>query len=485
MKKKILGALCLSMALACTVPLAACGGGSGGDVNGDGTWWSTTGELNKDANGKVVFDDISLRMSTIVSGVDKTPFGDIIAQFNAEYRGKININPIYLTGDNFEKDVTMKVNQNANNAPDIVMLHQESLKGFLDYKVIQPYDIAMNETGIEIDLTAFAQGVNQYSKAGTDYQFGVPVDAAGMVVYYNKDLLKEITGSDKAPQTRSELLSVCGQFKERYPANYPISWESSGDFFCQYLMPTAVLQNGGHLYKDDLYADWYNNETQRGIYKNAIESVRSYIDSGYAKLGVHEMAGATGFTQNKSIFYVTMPWYRENIVSSYAEINKIDQAAAEEKISGASVSGWFAMSDETSDNAKKIYGDSHMFAMTKTVKDINEKAAVCEFVKWFTQRADIGAQWAEAGHVTLSNTIANSTTYTENKNVVNFIDNWYPHLDAFTTIGITPYYSTVGLSLKTLLSESLLEKNPTESTYLELIKTKQNELNSQIDVLKM
>lgn len=484
MKKKILGVLCLSLALTFTVPLAACGGGGGG-LNDDGTWWSTTGELNKDGNGNVVFDDITLRMTTIVSGVDKTPFGDIISQFNAEYRGKININPIYLTGDNFEKDVTMKVNQNANNAPDIVMLHQESLKGFLDYKVIQPYDIAMNETGIEIDLTAFAQGVNQYSKAGTDYQFGVPVDAAGMVVYYNKDLLKEITGSDKVPQMRSELLSVCGQFKERYPANYPISWESSGDFFCQYLMPTAVLQNGGHLYKDDLYADWYNDETQRGIYKNAIESVRSYIDSGYAKLGVHEMAGATDFTQNKSIFYVTMPWYRENIVSSYAEINKIDQAAAEEKISGASVSGWFAMSDETSDNAKKIYGDSHMFAMTKTVKDINEKAAVCEFVKWFTQRADIGAQWAEAGHVTLSNTIANSTTYTENKNVVNFIDNWYPHLDAFTTIGITPYYSTVGLSLKTLLSESLLLDSPKESDYLELIKTKQNELNSQIDVLKM
>lgn len=490
MKKKILGALCLSMALAFTVPLAACGGG-GDDLNEDGTWWTTTGELNKDANGNVVFDDVSLRLSTIVSGVDKTPFGDIIAQFNAEYRGKININTVYLQGENFEKDVTMKVQQNANNAPDVIMLHQESLKGFLDYKVIQPYDLAMKETGIEIDLTAFAQGVNQYSKAGTEYQFGVPFDAAGMVVYYNKDLLKEITGSDAVPQTRSELLSVCKQFKDKNPDNYPISWESSGDFFCQYLMPTAVLQNGGYLYNDDpkskgyLYANWFNNGIQRGIYKDAIQSVRSYIDSGYAKLGVHEMSGATDFSQNKSIFYVTMPWYRENIVSGYAEINKIDQAAAEEKISGASVSGWFAMSDGTSDNAKKIYGDSHMFAMTKSVKDVTKKAAVCEFVKWFTQRADVGAQWAEAGHVTLSNTIATSTTYTENKNVVNFIDNWYPQLDLFTTMGITPYYSTVSENLKTLLSESLLLKNPQESDYLDLIKTKQNALNSKIDLLKM
>ena len=483
MKKKILGAFCLSMALAFTVPFAACGGG-GDDLNEDGTWWSTTGELNKDGNGNVVFDDVSLRLTTIVSGVDKTPFGDIIAQFNAEYRGKININPVYLTGDNFEKDVTMKVQQNANNAPDIIMLHQESLRGFLDYKIIQPYDLAMEETGVEIDLTAFAQGVNQYAKAGTEYQFGVPLDAASMVVYYNKDLLKDITGSDKAPQTRSKLLSVCRQFKDKNPGNYPISWEASGDFFCQYLMPTAVLQNGGHLYKEDLYADWYSDETQRGIYKNAIQSVRSYIDSGYAKKDVHEMSGATDFIQNKSVFYVTMPWYRENIVSGYAEMNKIDQAAAEEKISGASVSGWFAMSDETSDNAKKIYGDSHMFAMTKKVKDINQKAAICEFVKWFTQRVDIGAQWAEAGHVTLSNTIANSTTYRENKNVVNFIDNWYPHLDAFTTMGITPYYSTVGENLSTLLSESLILEEPKESDYENLIKTKQNALNSRIDMIK-
>lgn len=484
MKKKILSALCLSMALAFTVPLAACGGG-GDDINEDGTWWSTTGELNKDANGNIVFDDIGLRMTTIVSGVDQAPFGDIIAQFNAEYRGKININPIYLTGDNFEKDIAMKIQQNSDNAPDIVMLHQESLKGFLNYKLIQPYDLAMKETGVEIDLTAFAETVNQYAKAGTEYQFGVPVDAAGMVVYYNKDLLKATTGSDKVPETRSELLSVCRQFKDKNPGNYPISWETSGDFFCQYLMPTAVLQNGGYLYKEDLYADWYNNETQRGIYKTAIQSVRSYNDSGYAQKGVHEKGGATDFMQNKSIFYVTMPWYRENIISGYATMNKITEAAAEEKISGASVSGWFAMSDETSDNAKKIYGDSHMFAMTRKVKDITKKAAVCEFVKWFTQRADIGAQWAEAGHVTLSNTIANSTTYTENKTVINFIDKWYPHLDSFTTMGITPYYSTVGGNLKTLLSESLILDSPKESDFLDLIKTKQNELNSQIDIFNM
>lgn len=481
MKKKLLNALCFTMALA-AVPLSACGSG-GISLNEDGTWWSTTGELNKDANGDIVFDDVALNLSTIVSGVDKTVLNDIIARFNAEYRGKININASHFEGEKFETDVTMKVQQNANNAPDFIMMHQESIKSFLDYKLIQPYDLAMKETGVEIDLTAFAQGVNQYSNAGTEHQFGVPLDAASMVVYYNKDLLKAVTGSEEAPQTRSDLLTICRQFKDKNPNQYPISWEAAGDFFCQYLMPTAVLQNGGYLYKEDLYADWYSNETQRSVYKDAIQSVRSYIDNEYAEMGVHERNGAKNFLNNKSIFYVTMPWYREDIISGYASTNNLSKDVAEEKISGASVSGWFALSNETSDNAKKIYGDSHMFAITRNVKDITKKAAICEFVKWFTTRTDMGAKWAEAGHITLSNTIANSTTYKENATVTNFIDKWYPQLDSFTTIGLTPYYSTVGKSLRTLLSESLLLTEPTASDYENLIQAKEKDLNSKIDMV--
>ncbi len=284
------------------------------------------------------------------------------------------------------------------------------------------------------------------------------------------------------PETRTELLKLCGDYKTA-TGNAPISWETSGDFFAKYLMPTAVLQNGGHLYKDDLYGDWYDNEMQRGIFKNAIQSVRSYIDNGYAELGVHENGGAAKFLDNKAIFYVTMPWYREDILDGYATKNGVSVEQAEQKIAGASVSGWFAMSNETSENAHKVYGDSHMFAITKKVKDINQKAAICEFVKWFTQRGDIGAAWAEAGHVTLSNTIASSDDYKENATVVNFINHWYPHLDAFTPMGVTPYYMDVSENLSSLLSEALINGDPSKDE--SLIKTKQHALNSQIDLLKM
>lgn len=478
MKKKIAAVLSAVMALTVTAPLVACGGGN--DVlNPDGTWWSTTGELQKDVNGDIVFDDVSIRLTTIVGGVDKTPFSQLIGQFNAEYNGKINIKFSTVGETDFEKNVTLKLTQNANDAPDILMSHQKSIKSFLDYHVVQPYDLAMEETGVKIDLSGFAAGVNQYSKGGTEYSFGVPVDAASMVVYYNKEILAEYT--DEVPKTRSELMEVCAAYKAK-ENRYPISWETSGDFFAKYLMPTAVLQNGGHLYKDDLYGDWYDDTTQREIYKKAIQSVRSFINNGYAALGVHEMSGATDFYQRKALFYVSMPWYRPNIVDAYSQQNKVTVAQAEDIIGGMSVSGWFAMDNETSDTAKKVYGDSHMLAMTRKVTDITKKAAICEFVKWFTQRGDVGAAWAEAGHVTLSDTIANSDTYKNNKCVKELINNWYPHLDAFTTMGITPYYMDVSDNLSALLSEALIDGDPAKDE--EFIRVKQKALNSQIDLLK-
>ncbi len=479
MKKKLLSVLCVSMAIATAVPLTACGGNSNGPtINEDGTWWQTTGELNKDGD-KIFFDDISLRLNTIVSGKDKAAFEQLIDEFNAEYMGQINIKSDSIGEGDFETTVTNNINLGSNVAPDIIMTHQRSLKSFINYKVIQPYDVAMNATGVNIDLTAFAAGVNQYSKAGTEWQFGVPVDAASMVVYYNADLLDDYTQT--VPTTRAEILKVCDDYKKA-TGKPAISWETSGDFFSKYLMPTAVLQNGGHLYKEDLYGDWYDDPTQREVFKTAIQSVRSFITSGYAEKGVHENGGVGSFINNNAIFYVTMPWYRQELIKGYADQNKITSEASEAKLGGASVQGWFAVNDPDSDNAKKVYGDSHMFAISRKVTDINEKAAICEFVKWFTQRPEVGAKWAEAGHVTLSNTIANSAVYKENKSVVKFIDKWYPDIDGFTTMGVTPYYGDVSENLSSLLSKAILKGDSSQDE--ELIRTAQQALNSQIDLLK-
>ena len=83
MNKKFAGIL--SAALALTIPFAAACNGGG---NGGGEWWSTTGELEKNGD-EIVFNDVGLRLTSIVAGADKDAFGQIVDQFNAEYSGKI------------------------------------------------------------------------------------------------------------------------------------------------------------------------------------------------------------------------------------------------------------------------------------------------------------------------------------------------------------------------------------------------------------
>lgn len=466
MKKKILGLLSALVAL--TVPLTACGPSqSSGDK-----WWKTEGELEKNG-GEIVFNDVGLRLTSIVVGEDKTALQQIVGQFNAEYKGKIRVNMQEAGAGNLEDSLATSISQGSKSAPDIVMAHQNSLKSFVEYKLVQPLDVAVEETGMDIDLTAFSTGINQYSNAGTEYNFGAPVDAASMVVFYNKSLLSQYT--DKVPETREELFEVCEQYKAATNGT-PISWETGGDFFAEYIMPTAVMQNGGTLYNEDLRVDWYDNTAQREVYKKALSSVREFITRGYAAAGSIEQGGIKAFREDRALFYVGMPWYLEMVTEGYAATHgcTVEQAMTE-KIGATSIAKWFAL-DASKDYASKMYCDSHTFSITSKVTDITQKAAALEFIKWFTTRGDVGAQWAEAGHVSISNVINNSSDYKNNTAVNHYINKWYPDINYLNTMGTTKYYSDLAKSLRSILSEGLLKTDASGDEGL--IKAKQDEFNS-------
>ena len=93
-----------------------------------------------------MFNDVGLRLASIVAGADKEAFNQIVAQFNAEYSGKIRVSVTTVGYESFEDYVARSVKQGDKSAPDIVMGHQSSVKSFLDYKVIQPIDVVMEQT---------------------------------------------------------------------------------------------------------------------------------------------------------------------------------------------------------------------------------------------------------------------------------------------------------------------------------------------------
>ena len=185
MKKKLIAIFCAVLMTCSLTALTACGGGGGGNDGAD--WWTTTGELTMNGD-EVVFNDVQIKFTTVVTGEDKETLHSLIGDFNELYRGKINIIPEYRYQTGFEASVAQNISQN-HNAPDLIMSHQKGHKSFAREKLIQPFDEAIEKSGITIDLNNYASILSQYSSLGyEDKIFGVPIDAQSDVVLYNKNL---------------------------------------------------------------------------------------------------------------------------------------------------------------------------------------------------------------------------------------------------------------------------------------------------------
>ncbi len=477
MKSKFLKAiLAVGLCLTMVLPFAACGkddnGGTGGEIP------QTTGELKFDESGNVVFNKVSFKLYTVVNGDDKDPFKAIVDQFNLEYRGKINVTVTNISADSYENTVASQINYN-NNAPDLLMSHMKSHRNFAELKLIRPFDDIIEKSGISVNLNNFAEGLAKYVKHGTDNLYSVPIDGQSQVVFYNKKELAKIGKS--LPTTRQELLEVCAAYKKA-TGNTAIAWSTTSDYFANYVYITAAMQNGLKLYDENTFkVDWYTNEANRKALSDASESIRELINLGYAGLKADSSKNLSNFMSGNSLFYFTDPWSMLSLTQNYAKQNNITEAVMmDEYLGGTCLSGWFAMTDNAQKNL--IFGDSHFFAMSKTCTDLNKQAAILEFMNWYTSNAQAGADWAKAGHVSVSKSITASSEYTSSAYVTNYISKFYPEIDNFVSVGSTPHYSAIINNLKGLFSDTVNEDtigdkdNSTDDA--NAIKSRQNGANN-------
>lgn len=478
MKNSILKKALIAAALCfCLIFSVACGGTN----SGNGDWWKTSGELTKDEDGNVVFNNVEVRLSTVVSGDDKDAFNNIVARFNRLYEGKINVIVTSVPMTTYEDTVTKQINNNSN-APDLIMSHQKSHKNFAENHLIQPLDEAMEASGITIDTADYASGLAQYSSLGYEGKtFSIPIDGQSMVAFYNKEVLAKY--SETLPSSRAELMEVCRKFKAD-PANggkAAIAWATSGDYFANYVFTTALLQNGVKLFNESDYkVDWSSNTDNLAAFKQTFTSFRELFNNGYANFNEAASAALTEFMGGQRLFYFTLPWSMDSLVSRYAQNRNVTtDVLLDDILGGASVSGWFAMTDNANKNA--IYGDSHFFAMTKNVTDVYVKAAVLEFVRWFTTDAQAGKQWARAGHVSMSNAVTSAQEYTSDPYVTNFINAFYPNVGDFRCVGATPYYEDMLSNLQGIFADTVGKSNATETSDEQAVADKQKAVNDAID----
>jgi maltose-binding protein MalE len=433
-----------------TLSLVACGGG-GTTQNPGGTisnpWWETTGELEMDG-GKVVFDNVNLSLMTVVNGADYTAFKEIINKFNTEYKGKIQIDVTNTTHEKFVNTVTTAIAQNQNPA-DILMSHQDFLQMLAtDYQAIQPFDEAMEKSGISIPMSNFADGLSKYADLGYEgYTFGIPVDAQSMVVLYNKELL----GNNELPTNHAEVIALCNQLKGQNitPVVWPAGEETETNFIAEYVWTTALLQNGATFYASTGDSVAWDEGANATAFQNAIKAIRDFQSTGVSLTDSKTKATNT-FVNGNAAFFVYEPWLVNNVIKSFAEKKGITvEEAMENYIGATSIANWFAI-DANAPTANMIFGDSHSFAMSKSVKTIEKKAAIVEFVKWFTTNAEVGVEWAKAGHVTASKPIGSNATYTGDAFISDFTTKFYPNINNIACAGNTVYYNEIFNGLTSL-----------------------------------
>lgn len=461
-----------------TLSLIACGGK---EEKKEEKWWNTTGEVEKDSDGNVVFNNVDIALSSIVSGADEEAFASLIAKFNAEYSGKIHVSVTTLRQDSFTETVASQISKESN-APDLIMTHQKRLRSLADMQLLQPFEDSFELSGIEISMNDFSNNIAEYSSLGYEgYTYGIPVDAQSCVVYYNKQLLAKYGG--QLPRSHSELITLCERVAKQEKIT-PIAMSTDDGFFYDYVFNTAILQNGGALYGDDFRANWYDDATNRQAIKDGLTSIRNLTEHSpkLATFGWGESAALNEFLNNKALFFISMPWFLKDIANGYATTNGgTAESVMSETLGVTSMANWFALKDGTED-AKNIYGDSHFFAMSTSVEKAEVKAAICEFIRWYTTNAETGAAWAEAGHISVSTVILTAPAYNSNDIVNNYVNHFYGDMNYFHCIGNTPYFKDMNEAMKGLFVSAMAEGASSDD---ENIKEAQEKLNTKIDFIGM
>ena len=484
--KKNFKAIVAGVLAATTIALAACGGSSSqSNVSHiDTPWWTTTGSLNK-VDDEIVYNNVSLNLVTVVAGADLTPFKDLVAKFNKDHEGQINVKVESVNEEQYATQIANRI-QVGMNTPDLLMTHAKLQKALATKGHIQPLDEIIEATGYEMDWSNYSEILAKDSNLGYDNAtFTVPVDMQSQIVLYNKQILASLQKS--VPTTREEFLDVCEAYKaanEGKSDHKAILMPTQGGHFHQYVYPTAFVQNGGELYNEETnMVDW-TSEKNIQAFKDTNESILSLKDAGYMVYGQQEKDALPYFYENKGLFLFIPPWQvaaSGGVLASYAEANGIDTSAPDylnricDRIGGMSISGLFAM-DETKPTANNIYVDSHSFSVSVSVQEITKKAACLYFIKWFTENAEIAAEWAKFGHNSCNAQVLNSAEYTNSVYVQNISQNFYI-VDAITTIGCNPFAGDLVKHLKGLSPKLLASPDSIESE----IKKTQDKYNGQIE----
>lgn len=451
--------------------LTACGasGDTGTSSNGGGTTSSNPGprseesfsyvepekaefegELDKDEEGNILFDNVEVTMWSIIGDPDLTIHKKLIEKFNDEYAGQIYIKLVSQAHADYYPALETTWKNDFESAPDLCFMHNEKTATYANKEYLYPLtDDLLEELGCDLDFSNVYGNIDRVTKF-QGVRYAVPVDAHGFITNFRADIiLKNGLGFDNntraIPESRAEYQQLLKALKDKAAAGELLirnitkgedhAWKlANKDTWApscyQSTDPdglSALYANGGYMTSSDgKTVTFQENEGFRTYITDQVEGWQK----GYYTNGTNTEYFPAGEVAmfNEGPWWASMsygPMYNNSDLTKVNEKLHVTQEDVD-KYSTPYVpmhpNGWWSL-DENSETAHKWYGNGHIMALTKHITDINVAAACIEFMNWYigaktsykidgeNQDAYNLAYWCSSGHIPAWKNVYESDEY--------------------------------------------------------------------------
>lgn len=367
----------------CTI-LALTGCGRRGGTTSSSSNPNQNSLPSVDSSGNFVFDNVKLTYGNPITGADGAHMRKLVADFNKEYEGQINITESYLTETSYYEALELTIPM--NRGYDISLIHSYKIASYVNQGLLTPLNEALETSGIDISRDNYLTNVYD-ACVYQENQYGIPLDIHTTLLYYNKDLLDRY--NLEVPTNRAELLNACSKM----PNNNAEGWglPLSVEWPSEYIYTTALYQNGGSEY-DEEGNPGFNTEEGKAALKSMTDIIHTYK---YSPQNVNVDGDLTMFCQGKAMFHIQGDWMLQSVKDSGVNFGV------------TSLSNLFT--DEKTETSDDVYARSHVFSIPTNKKLNATKMQAClTFIKYITEHAYI---WAESGHIPANNNARNTEEY--------------------------------------------------------------------------
>lgn len=394
-------------------------GGCASSDDGDGSMSMSDGEI--------VFKNVNITFSNVITGTDNSFLTTLINQFNQEFKGQIKVaasavQPADLY-DNLPTTTAYKKNA------DVCLIHAERVLQFAGQKkddgtskYFRELEDIMSLAKIQLNGDDFPQQVWGNMRLD-DHQYGIPFDMHMAGIYVNKTILAELGLG--MPTNRDEIVAAAqaaiakGYKGLPISTGYPDTYSYINGYF-NFGGKQIVTEGEEGFDPNQKLSNGTVVPAQPGVYyKNAcLNAVKSFGELIFTdNISENKLAVDTNlneFYNGRSLFCLDGIWLLNDVIrysgSKGFEFDVIPASLLYKEDSNTEYTG-------------DIYTNGHIFVMPKNNmggEKVARQQASMKFISWMLEHS---AEWAKSGKIAAYKPARETNEY---QNI--------PYLDGFGSI---------------------------------------------------